>query len=296
MTESGWFTTRPLGDDVHVIAEPPHVNSYLIIGTRRAVLFDTGMGIASIREVAERLTDRDLLVVNSHNHWDHRGGNAPFTQIAIHESARAAFAEPVPAVELSGFAASVAEMLAKFRLYRELDEAYFRLLEPQYVPRRLPAGFSSAAWTIAPTVPSQLLADGDQLDLGGRVLDVLHTPGHTPDSICLFDARAGRLFAGDTLASGPHGANLPGADPDSFGRSLRRLAREIAPRATAVHPAHMLRPQVPAALIGDVAQAFDRIRSEPPRFTAFTDMYGTAVREYWFERFSIVVPVSWVLG
>ncbi|HEY7144203.1 MAG TPA: MBL fold metallo-hydrolase [Streptosporangiaceae bacterium] len=293
MTDHGWFTTEPLGDDVHVIAEPPHVNSYLIIGTRRAVLFDTGMGIASIREVAQRLTDRDLLVVNSHSHWDHRGGNAPFSQIAIHESGLAAFAEPVPSGELTAFAGSVAEMLDKFKVYREIDDAYFRLLEPQYRPRPLPPGFDPARWSIPPTVPSQLLADGDRLDLGGRVLDVLHTPGHTGDSICLFDPAAGRLFAGDTLATGPHAANLPGADPDRFGRSLRRLATDIVPRASVIHPSHMLRPAAPAGLVREVADGFERIRADPPGHTAFTDMYGTPVREYWFGRFSVIVPESW---
>jgi|SRR5579859_512124 len=295
MTDPAWFTTRPLGDDVHVIAEPPHVNSYLIIGTRRAVLFDTGMGIANIRTVAEQLTDRDLLVVNSHSHWDHRGGNAPFTQIAIHESGTTAFQQPIPPEELRGYAASVAEMLEKFKVYREIDDAFFRLLEPEHVPRPLPSDFDPAQWAIAPTVPSQLLADGDHLDLGGRVLDVLHTPGHTLDSICLFDSRAGRLFAGDTLATGPHATNLPGADLDSFGQSLRRLAREVAPKARIVHPCHMLRPEAPASLVPDVADGFDRIRSDPPRFTASTDMYGTPVREYWFERFSIIVPEAWVV-
>src|SRR5262245_30288281 len=125
MTDSAWFVTRPLGDDVHVIAEPPHVNSYLIIGTRRAALFDTRMAIANIRAAAEQLTDRDLLVVNSHSHWDHRGGNAPFRQIAIHESGRVAFQEPIAPEELTGYAAFVAEMLEKFKVYREIDEAFF---------------------------------------------------------------------------------------------------------------------------------------------------------------------------
>jgi glyoxylase-like metal-dependent hydrolase (beta-lactamase superfamily II) len=295
MNEHAWFVSRPLGDDVHVIGEPPHVNSYLIVGASRAILFDTGMGVANIRAVAERLTDRDLLVVNSHSHWDHRGGNAPFGQIAIHESGRAAFQEPVPADELTGYAASVAEILDKFQVYREIDDAFFRLLEPEYVPRPLPEGFIPAQWSIPPTVPSQLLADGDQLDLGGRVLDVLHTPGHTGDSICLFDARAGRLFAGDTLATGPHAATLPGADPDSFVRSLHRLAAEVAPRASVVHPCHMLRPAAPASLITEVADAFERIRFDPPRCTPSTDGYGTKVREYWFGRFSIIVPEAWVL-
>jgi glyoxylase-like metal-dependent hydrolase (beta-lactamase superfamily II) len=293
MTEAGWFAITPLGDDVYVIAEPPHVNSFLIAGSKRAVLFDTGMGIASIRAAAEQITDHELLVVNSHSHWDHRGGNGEFTQIAIHDSGAEAFGQPVPVDELTAYADSVAEMLEKFAVYREIDEAFFRLLEPGYLPRQLPAGFAAERWVIPATVPSQLLADGDRLDLGGRVLEVLHTPGHTGDSICLLDARFGRLFAGDTLASGPHAASLPGSDPDIFEQSLRRLASEVAPRVSVVHPCHMLRPVAPASLIGEVTEAFQRIRFDPPRWTSSINDYGTAVREYWFDRFSVIVPEAW---
>lgn len=92
-----WFATRKLGEGTYLLAEPPHVNSYLILGSRRAVLFDTGMGIASIREVTESLTDLDILVVNSHYHFDHVGGNSQFAQIAIHSAGRDPVGEDVQA-------------------------------------------------------------------------------------------------------------------------------------------------------------------------------------------------------
>src|SRR5262249_57607595 len=81
---AGWFATRELPDGVFLIAEPPHVNSFLVVGDERAALIDSGMGIGRIRPVAESLTDRPIEVVNTHYHWDHSGGNQEFARSAIH--------------------------------------------------------------------------------------------------------------------------------------------------------------------------------------------------------------------
>ncbi len=75
---SDWFATRQLDDDVFLIGEPPHVNSFLVVGDERAALIDSGLGVDRIRPVAESLTDRPIEVVNTHYHWDHSGGNEEF--------------------------------------------------------------------------------------------------------------------------------------------------------------------------------------------------------------------------
>lgn len=93
MAHDNWFVTRRLDDSTYLISEPPHVNSYLLLGSTQAVLFDTGMGISNIKRIVDGLTDLDLLVVNSHYHFDHSGGNSLFSQIAIHEQG----AEPLGA-------------------------------------------------------------------------------------------------------------------------------------------------------------------------------------------------------
>src|SRR5215475_9611505 len=61
----------------------------------------------------------------------------------------------------------------------------------------------SSTWSYRPTTATRTLRDGDQVELGGRDLTVLHTPGHPPDSICLLDERNGVLFGGDTINTGP---------------------------------------------------------------------------------------------
>lgn len=67
-------------------------------------------------------------------------------------------------------------------------------------PERLP-GFDSARYRIRPFRATGLVADGDVIDLGGRRLELLGLPGHSPDSIALLD-RAGLLWPGDTFYEG----------------------------------------------------------------------------------------------
>ena len=63
------------------------------------------------------------------------------------------------------------------------------------------------------------------LDLGGRSLQVLHAPGHSPGSICLWEADSGTLLSGDVLVDGePLLDQLPRSSPADFAASLRRLA------------------------------------------------------------------------
>jgi glyoxylase-like metal-dependent hydrolase (beta-lactamase superfamily II) len=99
---------------------------------------------------------------------------------------------------------------------------------------------SGAALHRLPTVAvsvSHTVDEGDRVTVGKSSLLVLHTPGHTEGSICLYDEEDGLLFAGDTLffeASGR--TDFPTGSPQQMRESLERLAR--LPDATIVHPGH----------------------------------------------------------
>jgi glyoxylase-like metal-dependent hydrolase (beta-lactamase superfamily II) len=85
--------------------------------------------------------------------------------------------------------------------------------------------------------PDLLLADGQPLKLAEASIKVLHTPGHTPGSLCYHLREAGALFTGDTLLKGEFG-KIKG--PHSMGlmlRSLKRLNNVIPPKTT-VYPGH----------------------------------------------------------
>lgn len=80
------------------------------------------------------------------------------------------------------------------------------------------------------------LQEGDKIEVGSSVLTVLHTPGHTEDSICLLGD--GILFSGDTLFYRGYGrTDLPGGSEEKMEKTLQRLSDEIPP-GTVVYPGH----------------------------------------------------------
>ncbi len=288
--ESNWFSIKRIDQETTLVAEPPHVNSYLLTGTERAVLFDTGMGMANIKRIVGDLTDLDVMVVNSHYHFDHSGGNSLFDNIAIHELGAEPLAAGVPPEWLDMYTEFTHDMLEAFKVYKDLDDRYFHLLTADLFARPLPERFDGKEWRIPPTIPTRLLSEGDVLELGGRSLRVLHTPGHTPDCICLYDGASGMLFAGDTLTTGPHYAHMPDSDLSAFAQSTRRLDVELRKQVTAIYPAHILRNGLDAAFMTEVADGFEAVLNDKIKAKAGKDIFGDRVREFWFDRFSIVLP------
>jgi len=103
--------------------------------------------------------------------------------------------------------------------------------------RRPESRLFSLPFTIPPVEPARLLEDGDEVEVGGLRWRVIHTPGHTPGGICLYEAGQGILLAGDTLFPGGYGrVDLPEADPRAMAHSLRRLLE--LPDTTLVYPGH----------------------------------------------------------
>lgn len=258
MTTSSWFATRKHQPGVWLVAAPPHVNCFLVTGRDRAVLIDTGLGIGDIRRTVAALTELDVMVVNTHCHWDHVGGNNGFADIAIHELGAENLRRGPDAAKLESYVPYAQEMLQRYGEFRVTDEAFFSFLADETTPRPLPDGFDFARWAIVPTIPTQLLRDGDELDLGGRTLRVLHTPGHTPDSICLFDERNGLLFGGDTYSTGPIYAHLHDSDVSAFARSTARVA-ELADAVAFVYVAHFSRYAEVGSFLQEVATGFSEI-------------------------------------
>ena len=260
MTAAEWFAVQRLREGIYLVGEPMHVNSYLILGSERAVLLDTGMGISNIRAAVEKITDLPVLVVNSHYHFDHVGGNHLFDDIAIHELGAGPLQAGPPPHWFPRYLAAVEEVLAQYAVFREIDQAWFQVLAPEMQMRPLPATFDHGAWRTVSTVPTRLLRDGDTLDLGGRTLQVLHTPGHTPDCICLLDDEDRILFTGDTIDTGPIYAQFEESSLDSFAASTKKLLA-YADRVDVLFSAHGARYQSYPELIPRVADAFALVQT-----------------------------------
>ena len=290
MTKTGWFATQRLAEGTFLVGEPMHVNNYLVVGSERAVLLDTGMGIASIKAVVDSLTDKPLLVVNSHHHFDHVGGNHEFPDIAIHRSGSELLQAGPPARWLESYWESFQEVLAQYQVFRDIDQAWFQVLAPEMQMRQPPEGFEPGDWPVPRSVPNRLLDDGEELDLGDRTLRVLHTPGHSPDAICLLDESQRMLFSGDTVDTGPLYAHLAGGDVDEFAVSARRLADEVPAKVDTVLSAHGARYRSYPELLGRVADAFDAVRAGEVDYAPAVDCFQGHAKQASFNDFSIVVP------
>jgi glyoxylase-like metal-dependent hydrolase (beta-lactamase superfamily II) len=177
-----WFEVYKVSPGVFAIYEPhqfEEVISYLIVGTKQALLFDTGMGIGEIKGVVSRITSRPVVVLNSHTHNDHVGGNWQFSFVY-------------------GTDTSFTRANAK----GSIEDAQAEL-GPDSICGNLPKNFDAKNYRTKPWHVSLFVHDGFKINLGGRTLEILSTPGHTPDSISLIDRAK--------LVLGAH--NIPVAQP-----------------------------------------------------------------------------------
>jgi glyoxylase-like metal-dependent hydrolase (beta-lactamase superfamily II) len=172
---------------LHRVIGPLATNVHVLADerTREAIAIDTAT--PCLAWIADELAARDWtlkLIVSSHGHWDHIGDNAA---VAEHTGADVAV--------------------------HPLDRD--RLTHPRPV---------AAPFEIPPSVPAVDLAEGGEVRFGSIRLRVLHTPGHTEGSVCLYEPDQGLLFSGDTLFAGGWGrVDLPGGDADQMVASLSRL-------------------------------------------------------------------------
>ena len=233
-----WFEVYRVAPGVFAIYEPhqaEEVISYLIAGTKQAALFDTGMGISDIQKVTAELTALPIVVLNSHTHHDHVGGNWQFKDVL-------------------GMDTDFTRARARGSTAGAQDE-----ISPDSLCGELPRGFDPRSYATRPWTITRWIHDGDRLDLGDRVLEILSTPGHTPDAICLLDREHGLLFTGDTYYPGPIWLFRPETDLDAYAASVQRLA-ELAAQLTTVLGAHNA-PIAPPRILPRLVRVFDDVRS-----------------------------------
>ncbi len=258
-----WFEVYEIVPDVFAIYEPgqfEEVISYLIVGSERALLFDTGLGIGDMRRVVSELTPLEPIVLNSHTHYDHVGGNHQFD-------------------EIYGADSPFTEANAKGRPHEQVRE----FVGDGWIWKPLPEGFSATDYHIDPFTIGKIVNDHDKIQIGGRTLEVVFTPGHAPDSLCLLDRENRLLFVGDTFYPASLYAHLQGSDFDLYAESAIRLAA-LQADVDFILPAHN-EPFLESAYLTRFRDAFRAVEGEEMPFV-LTD----GNREYSFEGFSIIVP------
>jgi glyoxylase-like metal-dependent hydrolase (beta-lactamase superfamily II) len=288
--ELPWFRVAEIEPGVHLVAEPGHVSCWLVHGRDRSALVDTGLGLRSIASAIEPLTARPVVVVSSHSHFDHVGGNGEFAERLVHEAGAESVQAPVPRELLRAYAEESLSKRAAFEALLAADRAAEAfVIGPDEEVRPWPAD-ARDGWTVEPPPPTGLLRDGDTVDLGGRRLNVLHTPGHAPDHICLLDERNGILFAQDMAYYGPHYVYSEDADIAAWARSERRLAEELRGAIRTIYCAHYLRPCVPPRLLDELADAGEEVAAGEAPLREGAGFLGTPCLVADFGHFSVAVP------
>jgi len=284
-----WFRTRKVSDGVWLIAEPALVNLWLIEGAKRAVLLDTGCGISPLRTVVNQITDLPVTVINTHYHSDHIGGNHEFEEVISHELGAPLLAQEVGPEWRQGFASYVRDLQELAKEYRRIDRKHFHLLDSYSDIGELPEGFDLDSWNVVTGPPTSTVVDGDRIDLGERTLVVMHTPGHTEDSICLYDERDGLLFTGDTILTGAILAQFQESDIETYAASTRRLA-DLANDVSLVHPHHFGRTSAEPQFLIEVANGMDEVAAGEAKLVPEVDLFSNPVLAAIYDRFSILVP------
>lgn len=199
-----WYETIRMGDGVTLIHEPwikPffRCNIWHVRGRDRDLLFDTGLGHFSLRRHVPLVTERKLTCVASHTHFDHIGCHHEFPDRCVHPAEAGILADPRNEW-------TVADRYAT-------DEMF----------DGMPHGWDTKRYRILPAPAGRLLEQGDILDLGDRAFEVIHTPGHSPGGIALYENRTGILFSGDIVYDGPLIDDVYHSDIDDYVETLLRL-------------------------------------------------------------------------
>jgi glyoxylase-like metal-dependent hydrolase (beta-lactamase superfamily II) len=212
-----WYRVRSVGEGISRIDEP-HIKAFFrcniwhVRGRDGDLLVDSGMGVVPLRRHVPLLTGRPLTAVASHTHFDHIGAAHEFEGRAVHRAEADLLAAPSRQATLAD-------------LY--VTDAIFKALPPE--------PYTSATYAVRSAPATRILEDGDVIDLGDRHFEVIHTPGHSPGGIALWEAATGVLFSGDIVYDGPLVEDAYHSDAADYIRSMRRL---LALPVRVVHGGH----------------------------------------------------------
>jgi glyoxylase-like metal-dependent hydrolase (beta-lactamase superfamily II) len=265
-----WYDVIDLPHGIRAIRERlregTDVSSFLVEGEHTAAVIDTGTGVGDFEHLVTFLTSLPVMLLQSHAHWDHIGSSYRFKDVRVH---------PADADDLRA---------------GEANAGYVKHFGPGGILHEwLPQGFEPSLASIPGCEPHGWLNDGDQIDLGGRALEVIHTPGHSPGGVAFLDRAARILIPGDTLKIGAILLMLDGSDPVAYRATLRRLVG-ILDAIDSIYPSHG-EPMVPDD-VRALHEAYERVWSghvasapelAPPAYSGDHDVYVV-------DRFTFLMP------
>ncbi len=266
-----WFEVYEVATNLFVFHEPRHYEETiinLVIGQQKAVLIDTGCGIGNLRKAVEAITDKPVMVINTHTHLDHLGSNCQFDEIAM-------FDHPL------------SRRVAEKGVSRDIVQA--EILAENLVTKPWPQDFDPNDFALPPFRVSRWLTEGDRLNLGGEDLEVIHTPGEAADHICLLDRTNRILFCGDILLHGPIWTHLEGGSLEDLITSYRKLMAYFDD-FDHLMPSHN-EPWLDKNLLPETLAGAKKVLSGQARSQKIIDPWNRQLKEYSFGRFAILTRV-----
>jgi glyoxylase-like metal-dependent hydrolase (beta-lactamase superfamily II) len=235
------------------------INCYLFVGKDKALLFDTGLGLGNIKELITGFIKLPIIVLNSHTHYDHISGNYLFDSIV-------------------GLSTDYSKANTKGMSHETLLSFY----KQAYIFSNSLLSCISPDYFIHPFLVNGFVNDGEKIELGELTLEIIKTPGHSPDGICLFDKADSLLFSGDIINKGTLFLHLPESDFNDFSNSIEKL-RTIDHFIKYIMPAHGS-VELESSYISGLVENIQEIKSGKKSFTV-----TNGVRFYNFPFFNILV-------
>ncbi|NFP91190.1 MBL fold metallo-hydrolase [Clostridium sporogenes] len=232
-----WFTVEQIDEVTYVISEYRHweeTHCYLLNGTNKSLLIDTGLGVENIKKIVDQLTNKPVIVIATHIHYDHIGGHGYFKDFYVHKD-------------------EVEWINGKFPL--SLDYVKKLLVEE---PCDFSANFNINQYEIFKGRPTKIIKDNDVIELGNRSIQVIHTPGHAPGHMCFYEKSSEYLFTGDLIYSGKLTAFFPSTDPTAYMESIKRISPLPVKKIFPGH--HDL--NVPISIIQEIKNSFIQLNKD----------------------------------
>lgn len=172
---NGWYSSKEAGVKTWIIKEPGFdENIYLLEGQDSSLLIDAGFGMGNLRDFVKSLTSKPLIIVNTHFHPDHTGGDYEFPFVCI--------------------GAKDMEYAKPFLNPKVVQQITSQMLRETTIADSLKFPESQVQGTIL--IP---IDDNYVFKLGDRNVQVINVPGHTPGSIFLLDVKNKILYTGDNM-------------------------------------------------------------------------------------------------
>jgi len=217
-----WFTIDQVDKETYIISEYRHweeTHCYLLNGSEYSLLIDTGLGICDIHDQVKKLTDKPVIAIATHIHWDHIGGHKFYPDFYAHED------------ELSWLSGN-------FPLTMEQ-------IKGMVVDRcDLPDGYDVNNYEFFQGRPTKLLKGNEVINIGDRFVQIVHTPGHSPGHMYFWEKERGYLFTGDLVYKDTLFAYFPSTDPETYLNSLETVSTLPVKQVFPAHHTLNIQPEI----------------------------------------------------